>query len=143
MAKYLNYWKICGYGINATDISPSVINKDRFLSFLREKFPDEEIEDNLEIDEYLDWFASGEYYDSFAQILCHCDDTGTLTWSCSCDGYCYVLYMPKYPWQIAEGDPKTLEELQKIIIAAVQKICDLSEEEIIELMGDINELGCC
>lgn len=137
-----NYWIVRGYGINASDISPSVVDKDKLISFLREKFPNEEIDDNLDVEDYLDWFASGEYYDNLANLLCCCDDTGLLAWAGNGDGDWYVLYMPIYPWQISESDPKTLEELQKIIVAAVQKVCNLSEEEIIELMSDINELGC-
>lgn len=140
----VSYWMIEGVGIDTDKIRPH-LNQDRLLDLLAEQLPKEDDvleliqlrEDTgkcpeLNIDDYL----YGQPFDNFADLLTHCDDTDTITYGDDGDGGCYFYYPPSMPWELREDDPKTIEEVHRRIIIAVQKVTDLSETEIDELIDD-------
>lgn len=140
----VSYWMIEGVGIDTDKIRPH-LNQDKLLDLLAEQLPKEDDvleliqlrEDTgkcpeLNIDDYL----YGQPFDNFADLLTHCDDTDTITYGDDGDGGCYFYYPPSMPWELREDDPKTIEEVHRRIIIAVQKVTDLSETEIDELIDD-------
>lgn len=52
------------------------------------------------------------------------------------EGGYYFYYPPSMPWELREDDPKTIDEVHRRIVTAVQKVTDLSEAEIEEMIDD-------
>ena len=78
----MSHWVCEGIGINAGDVMSS-INVKRCIEFLKKQLPDEEIsEEDFDITDFL----YGEPFDNFGDILCHCDDTNTMTYGDDGDG---------------------------------------------------------
>ena len=71
-------------------------------------------------------------FDNFADVLCHCDETDTLTYGDDGEGVCYFYYPPSMPWHRVANEPDSEEEVVERIIRAVQKITDMSRSEIRE-----------
>ena len=47
-----------------------------------------------------------------------------------------------YPWE-HHGYPSSIEQVHGIIIRAIKRVCDLTDDEIEELIdNDIYEVGC-
>ena len=104
-------------------------------------YTDEE-KKNFSIDDEFEDFVDGEYM-NVAEAFCACDETGFMTFGDDGDGGCYFIYPPKYPWQCKENEPKSIDEVHKIIKDAVHKLCDISDEELEYLIdNDIYEYGC-
>lgn len=135
----MSNWVCEGIGINADDVIGS-INVKQCIKFLKEQLPDEEIEEeDFEITNFL----YGEPFDNFGDLLCHCDDTNTMTYGDNGNGESYFFYRPSYPWQWCDREPKSLGEVHERIIAAVQKICDLTSDQIEALIDDdLYVYGC-
>lgn len=140
----VSYWMIEGIGIDTDKIRPH-LNQDKLLDLLAEQLPKEDDvleliqlrEDTGKCPEFnIDDYLYGQLFDNFADLLTHCDDTDTITYGDDGDGGCYFYYPPSMPWELREDDPKTIEEVHRRIIIAVQKVTDLSETEIDELIDD-------
>jgi len=140
----VSYWMIEGIGIDTDKIRP-YLNQDKLLDLLAEQLPKEDDvleliqlrEDTGKCPEFnVDDYLYGQPFDNFADLLTHCDDTDTITYGDDGDGGCYFYYPPSMPWELRENDPKTIEEVHRRIIIAVQKVTDLSEAEIDELIDD-------
>lgn len=136
----MNYWMIEGIGLNADDIEPH-INKEKVARFFYQQFPDnEELKDmiaaggysSFDVEEY--YFGNG--FDNLADVLCHCDDTDSLTYCGDGDGNTYFYYPPSMPWHRTANEPQTEQEVVERIIKAVQKITDMTEEEIKEVINN-------
>lgn len=137
------HWIIEGIGIDADRIRP-YLNQNKLLDFLAEQLPENDYVIELvqsrentgecpdfDIDDYL----YGQRFQNIADLLTFCDDTDTITYGDDGEGSHYFYYPPSMPWDRREEDPKTIEEVHQRIIAAVQKVTDLSDGEI-ELMID-------
>lgn len=133
------YWTYEGIGMNTDDIIGK-INVKKCIKFLKEQLPDEEIEEK---DFDIDNFLYGQPFDNIGDVLCHCDDTNTLTYGDNGEGECYFFYTTSYPWERRENEPTSIEEVHERIIAAVQKLCDLTSDQIEKLIqDDLYVYGC-
>lgn len=133
------HWICEGIGINTDDVIGK-INVKKCIKFLKEQLPDEEIDEkDFDIDDFL----YGQPFDNFGDVLCHCDDTNTLTYGDNGEGEYYFFYTTSYPWERRENEPTSIEEVHERIIAAVQKLCDLTSDQIEKLIqDDLYEYGC-
>ena len=133
-------WLIEGVGIDTAKIYPH-IDKEKLACVLIEQLPDDEDLDEMaeqgsfaELDVHD--FLYGNPFDSLADLLTHCDDTNCMTYGDDGESGDYFYYPPSMPWQLADNDPKTIEEVHVRIITAVQKITNLTSERIEELIDD-------
>ncbi len=137
----LSYWMCEGMGVRASDLTPH-LNKLKCIAVIKEQLGDDEVvpeEKDFDIDDYL----FGQLFENLADMLCHCDDTDTLTWGDNGDGEYFFYYVPSYPWDRRENEPQSIDEVHKRIKDAIQCICDLTREEIEKLIdNDIYEYGC-
>lgn len=140
----LSYWMIEGVGIDTAEIR-SHLNQNKLLGLLVEQLPkDEDVlglaqvrEDTGKCPEFdIDDYLYGQPFDNLADLLTHCDGTDTITYGDDGEGGYYFYYPPSMPWELREEDPKTVEEVHRRIITAVQKVTDLSEAEIEEMIDD-------
>lgn len=140
----MNYWMIEGVGLDADNVRP-FLNKEKLAKFLLEQLSGEpeDVEllshmlssgdvGKLNIDDYL----YGMPFDNLADVLTHCDDTDSITYGDNGEGGYYFYYPPSMPWEMRDTEPKTVQEVHDRIIAAVQKITDLSPDEIDRMIDD-------
>lgn len=135
----MDYWIINGIGISCEDIEP-YINKNKLLDFIRSQLSEKDLKDifpcikdpSLSIEEIVD--RSG--YDNLADLLCHCDDTDSLTYGDDGEDHCYFYYPPSMPWHHTSTEPKSEDEVAQRIVAAVQKIADMTREQIFSQVDD-------
>lgn len=132
-----SYWLITGVGLNADHIE---ISQKKLRAFLqeeldggREDFP-EVWEDSKELD--VNDYLYGEPYDNLGDLLTFCDDTDTLTYGDDGEGTPYFYYPPSMPWQQGVRDPLTLDDCKRNIVKAVQRISDMTEEEIMNIIDE-------
>ena len=141
------YWIIQGVGICADEIE-EFINKEKLANKLLEQLPDDdELLSMVETKNYskldIDDFLFGCPFDNIAEVLWHCDDTDSLTYSDDGEGESYLYYPPSMPWHHTDTEPKSVEEVHKRIIDAVKKITTLSDEEISKMIDDeLYIVGC-
>ena len=133
------YWMCEGVGID-TDFIREYLDKKKCIKFIREQFPSETVEEEqFDLDDYL----YGNPFDHLGDLLCHCDDTNTLTYGDNGDGTKYFYYTPSYPWNRRENEPQSIKEVHERIIAAVQEICTVPSQIVEEIIDDdIYEYGC-
>lgn len=133
------YWTCEGVGIRTNELYP-FLNKQKCIETIRKQVPDKEIEeDDFDIDEYF----FGEVFDNLGDMLCHVDDTNTLTYGDNNEGEYYFYYPPSYPWDRRENEPESIEEVHERIIAAVLQLCDMDRQEIEAIIDDsIYDYGC-
>lgn len=82
------HWICEGIGIRTDDVIGS-INAKKCIKFLKEQLPGEEIEEkDFDIDDFL----YGQPFNDFGDVLCHCDDTDTLTYGDNGEGEHYFFY---------------------------------------------------
>ncbi len=136
----MSYWMIEGVGLNVDDIEPH-INKEKAARFFYEQFPDDaELKDMIAANNYSS-FDMEEYYDgngfeNLAEVLCFCDDTDSITFGDDGEGNAYFYYPPSMPWHHTATEPQTEQEVINRIIKAVQKITDMTEEEIKKVINN-------
>lgn len=133
------YWACEGIGINTRDVIDS-LNVERCISLLKEQLPNEEFsEEEFDITDYF----YGSPLDNFGELLCVCDDTDSMTYGDDGEGEYYFYYPRSYPWERSNNEPKTIEDVHERIIRAVQKICDLTAEQIDKIIDDnLCVIGC-
>ena len=136
----VSYWMCEGVGIRVGRLFPH-LNNDKCIALIKEKYGEEFVEDENEFD--IDDYLYGELFQNLGDMLCHCDDTNTLSYGDNGDGEYYFYYTPSYPWDRRDNEPTSLEDVHERIKDAVQRICDLTREEIEALIDDdIYEYGC-
>lgn len=135
----LCYWWNEGIGIRVDNIYP-FLDKQKCIAEIKAQLPDEEIEEEtFDIDDFL----YGEVFENLGDFLCHVDDSNLMTWGDTGDGEYFFFYTPSYPWERRENEPSSIQEVHEHIIKAVQRICDMSAEEIEAIIdNDIAEVGC-
>lgn len=135
----MSYWMCEGIGIHTNDLYP-FLNYGKCIKAIKEQLPDEEIdEETFDIDEYF----YGEPFQNLGDLLCHVDDTNTLTYGDNGDGEYYFYYTRSYPWERKDNEPQSIEEVYERIIAAVIRLCDISSDAIRVLVDeDIYDYGC-
>ena len=139
----MEYWVIQGVGLCAEDVQ---LSETKLRAFLLEQFRDdtdtiEEINSMDTID--LNRFLYGEPYSNLGELLTVCDDTGTMTYDDNGDCYSYFLFAPRMPWEFKNGTPMTIDQCHDIIVRAVQRVSDMSREQILALIDDyLHVVGC-
>lgn len=149
----MTYWMIEGVGINADAIWDRLDDK-KVIRFLAQQLPNEVTSTEVEaalaaisrgescpinIRDYL----YGEPLENLADALAHCDDTNTLTFADDGDGSAYFYYPPSMPWERGENTPTSIDEVHQRIIDAVQKLTDMTSDEIEGIIdGDLHVVGC-
>lgn len=139
------YWMIEGVGLNADRIEP-YLNKEKVVRLFLQQFNNVRDRDTARLEQML---LSGDYsgfsindhpydvlFDNLADILTYCDDTDSITYGEDGEGSSYFYYPPSMPWEMRETEPKTLREVHDRIIMAVQKITDLTPNEIDAMIDD-------
>ena len=148
----MTYWMIEGVGIN-TDTIWNRLDDKKVVQFLTQEFPDEVTATEAEaalaaiargescpinIRDYL----HGEPLDCLGEALALCDDTEILIYGNDCETE-YVYYPPTMPWQRCAFDPTSIDDVHKRIIKAVQKLTDMTSNEIEGLIDDyLHVVGC-
>lgn len=138
MSMSMSYWIIEGIGLNAQDIKP-YINTEKAVRFFYEQFPDDPtLAGMIAANDYstfdVESFYYGNGFENLADVLCHCDDTGSTIFGDDGDGNVYFYYPPSMPWCRSDTDPRSEQEVIGRMISAVQKITDMSEEKIKEVI---------
>lgn len=140
----MSYWMIEGVGLDTDRIVP-YLDKEKVAQFLIEQLVDEPdtIEDltqmltdgdlsSLDIDDYM----YGSPFENLADLLTHCDDTDSITYGDDGEGSYYFYYPPSMPWDMRSTEPKSIREVHDRIITAVQKIANLTSQEIDWMIDD-------
>lgn len=137
----VSYWLIRGVGINANEVTDRLVN-EKVVNLLAEQLPnDSSLQDMVKTGKYKNVIKDEEFlceygFDSMADFLTHCDDTDVLTYDDDGDGGSYLYYPPSMPWWLTPNDPKTLQETHERIEKAVQRVTDMTTEEIEKLIND-------
>lgn len=143
----MSYWMIEGVGLNADDVAPH-INKEKAVRFFLEQLPEEsDLADMIAANDYssfdIEEYYYGNGFENLADVLCHCDETDSLTFGDDGDGGAYFYYPPSMPWHHTINEPQSEQEVIDRIIKAVQKITDMTEEEIKKIINnDLYVVGC-
>ena len=119
-------WPIIGYGVTIDDIS-RYININKVGYELQRLLPN----DNININENLlesDLF-NGDPYCYFAEFLCDLTDTKWFNYDTDGEGREFFFYPATYPWQRQDNEPKSEEDVDKEIVAILNKVCDLPDNE--------------
>ena len=102
-----SYWMIEGIGLRALDVKP-YINIEKAARFFHAQYPD---------DSDLAAMIAANDYSSFDLESFYRSNV-------------YFYYPPSMPWHRSDTEPQSKEEVIARIIKAVQKITDMSGEEI-------------
>ena len=136
------YWLNEGIGIDCSKLVP-YLSREKVIKFLRELNPEyaehlkEDVTDH-ELQERID-----EDFDGRCEGLAAAGESGIVGWADGGEGGSsegYLLYPPKYPWNLTEDDPKTEEEARELIKKTVRRVCEISEERLDLLIDNINEV---
>lgn len=134
------YWMCQGIGIRTNELYP-YLNQEKCACLIKKQIPDADIieDDFFDIDDFFD----GEPFENLWDMLCHCDDTNTLTYGDNGDGEYYFYYVPTYPWERKENEPISIQEVHERIIDAVLCLCNMSRKDVEALIDDdIYDYGC-
>lgn len=134
------YWMCEGIGIATSALVP-YLDVDKCTKLICEQTSGEIVsnKEDFDINDYL----YGEVFENLADMLCHCDNSEAMTYGDNGDGESYFYYTKTYPWERLETEPKSIEEVHSIIKDAVQRVCNLTRDEIEEMINDdIYDFGC-
>lgn len=154
------YWMIEGVGVAVDKVYPHLDN-EKVTRMLHKQFPDDEgIAEIMNSGRYgdmnmnpcvysdcgvnlIDFFHGKGFDGGLGDLLCHCDDTDSLTFCDDGEGCEYFYYPPSMPWHRTDTEPDSIEEVHRRIIKAVQKLTNLSDAEIVAMINDdLYEVGC-
>jgi len=127
-----------GIGVKTKQLRP-YLNDENCIAFLKEYDATIVIdEDSFNINDYI----SGKPFKNLSELLYFCDYSDCLRCDGDGNGEDYLYYPPKYPWQLKENDPRSIEEAHKLLIETIQRICDISREDVEALIDDdLYEVG--
>ena len=115
------YGVAAGYGVDVLQYRDRIDEK-KFFDFIKEKgIYDEECN---EVDDYI-----GNQFVGYSGLFEYCDESGILSADNGDDYKEWLFVEPVFPWSVGKN-VKTKEEAKELIIKAVQKITDLTAEEI-------------
>lgn len=144
------HYTIEGIGVNIDHIRYR-LNKKKLIEFLIEQLPIGTVDDLKEIysegEPYegfdIDDYLYGNPYDGIEEILASCDDNEWLTYNDNGEGSHYVYFPKSYPWERARYRfPRSVEEVKFCIVGAIQKVTDMTENEILAVINeDIYDYG--
>lgn len=142
----MHYGAVYGYGIAVDGLGDRIVS-DKFVKFAKEK--------GLWLDEYDDRIDSDyidstlildcleTYYMSLEEMFADVDETGLLDYDSGMENGGYLLYYPSYPWSnncwTLAKPPETREQVDDAIVKAIQKLTDLTEDEIESRIGYISD----
>ena len=127
------YWMCEGIGVRTNKLLPH-LNADKCIKLIKNEFGDEFINNEKEFN--INDYIHGEPFENLAIMLCHCDDTNVLTCRDAENDEYFLCYTPSYPWERRTNEPTSIEEVREIIKDAVQRICNLTREEIETMIDD-------
>ena len=136
------YWANEGIGIDCSELVP-YLSRKKIIAFLRKLNPEyaEHLKEDVTDDE-LQEIIDGDF-DGLCKVLAVAGESSVLVWAHGGEGGSsegYLLYPPKYPWNLTEDDPKTEEEARELIKKAVRRVCEISEERLDCLIDFIYEV---
>ena len=141
------YWTIEGVGLKTNDIQ-RYLDTEKLVKLFHEQLPeDEELNEMISAEDYsafeLRDFLYGEPFQNLADVLCHCDDSNTLTYGDDGEGTDYLYYPPSMPWERRENEPQTEDCVIANIIKAVRRITNgLTDDEIRSMVdSDLHVYG--
>ena len=136
----MSYWMCEGVGIATNSLKPH-LDTLKCIEFIKEQSNNEFIPDEKDFD--IEDYFYGQLFENLADMLCHCDDTDTLTWGDNGEGEYYFYYTPSYPWNRQENESTSIAEVHERIKDSVQRLCNLTREQIEKFINDyIYEYGC-
>ena len=141
------FWIIEGIGVDTSRIYP-YLNNRKVVNLISEKFPNnKEIlkwRNRIDINSFdVEDFLGDNLFRNLADLLTFCDDTDTLIHGEDGDGGSFFYYPPSMPWDRTKNEPVTIEEVHKRIVDAIQKVADMSREEIEAVIDDdLYVTGC-
>lgn len=125
------YWMIEGIGILTNRLIP-FLDKVKYTELIKKEFSFSLTEEQLLED--LDYVA---------EALCKCDDTQTLAHSFNEDGENFLFYPKSFSWERRKKEPDCIADVHKNIIDAVLCLCNMTREQVEEMIDDsIYEVGC-
>ena len=138
------HWIVEGVGFDCGKLW-DYLNKEKCIAFIEKhigyEFSDEEKE-NFDINEMFEDYIE-EQFCNIGEAFAVCDETNLTGFGDNGQGDCFYLYWPRYPWQHRPNEPHSIEEVHEILKKAVHVLCDISDEELDELLDDdIYEYGC-
>ena len=136
------YWANEGIGIDCSELVP-YLSRKKIIAFLRKLNPEyaEHLKEDVTDDE-LQEIIDGDF-DGLCKVLAVAGESSVLVWAHGGEGGSregYLLYPPKYPWNLTEDDPKTEEEARELIKKAVRRVCEISEQRLDYLIDFIYEV---
>lgn len=135
----MTYWMNEGIGVDSDTIWKH-LDMHKCYRLIANWYP-EDLPDESEFD--LDDYFGGNPFENLGDFLCHIDDSGAMSWGDNGNGVYYFLYTPSYPWNRRENEPKSIQEVHEIIVAAILKVTNLSRDDADRLIDDdIYEMGC-
>lgn len=73
--------------------------------------------------------------ESFAELLYNLDETDCLSYRTYREDEQYLFYEPTFPWERKEEEPETLEDAQEMIIRMIQKVTNVSADQILSMIN--------
>lgn len=130
------YWTVEGVGFRVDDILPRIV-PEKYLAELNKALPGHE--------EDFVWDGNGEFdptdycgyssdYESVGELLCSFDEGNYDFARGTYEDEEYVYLPPIMPWQVQESSPKSLDETCDRLCKMVQRITDMTEAEIQEII---------
>jgi len=142
----LCYWVINGIGINSEVIAP-YLNRKKLVEIFYDYFNEDELKEMIDTGDYsnfdMEEYFYGNRFEHLADVLWVCDDTDTLTYGSDGEGNSYFYYPPSMPWHHVPNEPKSEQEVVDRIVMAVQKIADMTREEIEKIIDHDLYVVCC
>ena len=148
----MSIFAIRGYGICCEDFREKIV-PEKVFALLKEKEPNKSPEllaqweeeykldaDSFDLCEIVDRFCTD--YCNLADLFSKADPTGQLSVDDNPNaGRSYLFCQAVMPWEAAASPFQTGSDVEEAIIAAVQKLTDLSAEEVLEYIDDIWDGG--
>ncbi len=140
-----SYGVVYGYGIPVDGLGDRVV-PEKFIKFCREKGiwfdEDDRIieEDGFDSTIIVDCLSGS--YTSVEEVFADLDDTGLLDYDNGEMWGGYLLYYPTYPWNKGVRVAESKEQVENAIIKAVQKLTDLTDDEIKDKIKYIEDYYC-
>lgn len=122
---------IRGIGIDA-DALKSRIEKDALMSLLEEQYGKAGCGcwESMSVSDIIDDILKCGAVYHLAELFWLGDQSDRLTYGWAW-GTSYLYFSAQMPWEFGDGDPQSLEDVQQIIIRAVQRLCpSMTSKEI-------------
>lgn len=128
-------WKIEGIGVSDDAVYP-FLDEEKCYSLVAELFPkefkagewDQEPAEYFDLDEFLSENSGLEIH-NICDLLARADESGVMSVGDDGQSATYFYYKRTFPWERRPNEPQSAEEVYQIILTALFKICDITEEQ--------------